>query len=984
MALSPRVRVRFLAVLLCLSGGCALVYQMVWLREFRLIFGAATPATAAVLAVFMGGLGLGSLWLGRRAERSDALLRLYGLLELGVSVTAFLTPWILQAVRALYIQTGGVVQLGPVVATLLHLLLSVIVLCVPCTLMGGTLPVAVKYVETDEDGQRGAAGLLYGLNALGALAGVVLSTFLLLEVLGTRGTLYAAAGLNLLVASVALLAGRRAPSNPIPKRAPIAPARSVSAPPVAPKAPATFVYGAAFVTGFVFFLIELVWYRMAAPLLGSSTYTFGIILALALAGIGAGGLVYRLVLAPRAGAASLGVFSQISAAQAFWLVLPYALGDRVAVLAFYSNELRSFGFVGQVTGWSLIGAGLVLVPSFLAGIQFPLLISLLGRGRTDVGQQLGSAYALNTVGAITGSLLGGFVLIPGLTAPGCWKLAVWLTVLLSGSAMVLAGQRGRSVWTWAGGLLCLGVVWLSFATLGPTGAWRHSSIGYGRINTLPESPNKLREWVQGARRRVRHEFDGRESSVAVVTSQSYAFYVNGKSDGSAKGDAATQVMLGLVGAVLHPQPRTACVVGLGTGSSAGWLADVPGMERVDVVEIEPGMRDLARDYFSPVNRDVMRKPNVRVILGDAREVLLVKGPAYDLIASEPSNPYRAGIASLYTREYYQAVQRRLNPGGIFSQWVQGYEVDTRTIRLVYATLASVFPYVETWITQSNDLLFVCHQQPPGYSLEQIRRKVATAPFDEALRRVWLTDSAEGFLARHLASPELARLVAQTQHPVNTDNNNLLEYGFARALVQEHPFNVSDIYRVALSQKFDRPAHLENQLDPTRIFEERMLLFAAELKQFDPPPNLEPDVKSRARAIAAYIDGNYAETLQNWRGEPRGPMARLLLLEAVAHAGKPEAARPMLGGVQSDWPIEARFAAARLAATHGSPTGAIEHLQIAFTSLQSDPWVRDRVAKGGFALARELGKANPKAAAELFSILENPSFWAPMRPTVWNA
>ena len=189
---TPTPRLRLLAGLFFLSGACALVYQVAWLREFRLIFGAATPATVAVLAVFMGGLGVGSASLGRRAERSGNLLRLYAILEAGVALSAFLTPFLLAGVRALYLRTGGVLTLGQTGATLLQLLLALVVLLVPCTLMGGTLPVAVKCVGDDKDEQRGSAGLLYGLNALGALTGVVLSTFWLLELLGTRTTLLSA------------------------------------------------------------------------------------------------------------------------------------------------------------------------------------------------------------------------------------------------------------------------------------------------------------------------------------------------------------------------------------------------------------------------------------------------------------------------------------------------------------------------------------------------------------------------------------------------------------------------------------------------------------------------------------------------------------------------------------------------------------------------------------------------------------------------
>ena len=176
-------------------------------------------------------------------------------------------------------------------------------------------------------------------------------------------------------------------------------------------------------------------------------------------------------------------------------------------------------------------------------------------------------------------------------------------------------------------------------------------------------------------------------------------------DGNAVDDVGTQVMLGLIGAALHPQPRTALVVGLGTGETAGWLAEVPSIERVDVVELEPAVQEMARRCRA-VNRDVLANPKVRLIFNDAREVLLTTAGRYDLIACEPSNPYRSGIANLFTREFYLAGRDRLNDGGMFVQWVQAYEIDQRTMRTVFATFKSVFPHVEVWQTKLGDLVLL--------------------------------------------------------------------------------------------------------------------------------------------------------------------------------------------------------------------------------------------------------------------------------------
>ena len=246
-----------------------------------------------------------------------------------------------------------------------------------------------------------------------------------------------------------------------------------------------------------------------------------------------------------------------------------------------------------------------------------------------------------------------------------------------------------------------------------------------------EDPNTLRDWENSVRRSVLWEADGVESSVAVVGADALAFHVNGMCDGNAVEDVGTQVMLGLIGAALHPRPQAALVVGLGTGETAGWLAEVPSIQRVDVVELEPAVREMAR-RCARVNHDVLANPKVRLIFNDAREVLLSARGRYDLIACEPSNPYRSGIANLFTREFYRAGRDRLDRGGMFAQWVQAYEIDQRTLRSVLATFKSVFPHVEVWQSKFGDLVLLGCERAPAYSVPALRSRVAAEPLASAL------------------------------------------------------------------------------------------------------------------------------------------------------------------------------------------------------------------------------------------------------------
>src|SRR5262249_15767019 len=278
---------------------------------------------------------------------------------------------------------------------------------------------------------------------------------------------------------------------------------------------------------------------------------------------------------------------------------------------------------------------------------------------------------------------------------------------------------------------------------------------YAQVRT----PNTLHDWLNHQRHAIRWEKDGVESSVAIHAANGLAFVLNGKIDGNAIGDAPTQVMGGLVGSLLLPQPPTkARVIGLGTGSTAGWLGALPDIEHVDVVELERAILHVA-EVCTPVNHDVLRNSRVHIQIADAREVLLTTRERYDLVFSEPSNPYRAGVASLFTREYYRAIADRLQPGGVFLQWVQAYEVDGKTIRTIYATLAQVFPNIETWELGQNDLLLIASAQPLAHDATQLRARIAQEPYRSALLHAWRATDLEGVLAHFIAQPGFAKASA---------------------------------------------------------------------------------------------------------------------------------------------------------------------------------------------------------------------------------
>jgi hypothetical protein len=312
--------------------------------------------------------------------------------------------------------------------------------------------------------------------------------------------------------------------------------------------------------------MELVWYRMLAPLLGGSTFTFGIILAIALLGIGLGSGAYALFGGDRR--PTLCGFALTCAAEAFCIALPFALGDRIAVLTLLLRSLGAFGFQGHIFAWTLV-TGLVVFPAaFISGIQFPLLIALLGKGRERVGTHTGFAYAANTLGAIAGSLAGGFGLLPALSATGAWQLVVVVLAFVGAAVWIVAYKIEERVVRLVAPALITVLALLMLHATGPTPAWRQSPIGAGRGgDENVRSPNAVEAWLRLHRRRVAFQTDGIESCLGVTIESGIAFVINGKVDGNAVGDAGTQIMGGLIGAIVQPSASRALVVGLGTGST---------------------------------------------------------------------------------------------------------------------------------------------------------------------------------------------------------------------------------------------------------------------------------------------------------------------------------------------------------------------------------------------------------------------------------
>ncbi len=982
------------ALLLVGSGTCGLIYQMVWFQQLKLIFGTSTAASAAVVAIFMAGLGCGSLWFGRRIDRHPRPMMLYGRLEVGIALCAAISPLLMAATRELYLGMGGTSSLGMTLGTGLRGVLALLVLGLPTFLMGGTFPAVARATVSDGEAGRPVMGLLYAANTFGAVAGVMAGTFLLIEWFGVQTTLHLTCAVNLAIGALAWWWGIRLAEVPAdatltgtdtPPPAPTAAASAASPLPALPAGTATTA-GAAFVTGAAFFLMEMVWYRMLAPLLGGSTYSFGLILATALLGIGVGGLAFFC--RPSREPTTLTEFATATALQALLLAIPLALGDNIAILAGLLGPWDTFGFTGKLLAWTLI-AGIVVFPaSVVAGAQFPMLLSLAGRGRTGVGTQVGLLYAVNTLGAVTGSLAGGFGLMPALTAPGCWRFAAIVTGALSLNFVALAWCRERLRFGIIVPLLLCGLAGHQLLAVGPTAAWRHSNVGFGRADLCNMTLNGIKEWRNVHRRSAIWEADGRESSVALTEANGLAFNINGKCDGNSLEDAPTQIMLGMVGAMGHPAPKSSFVIGLGTGCTAGWLGAIPEMERVVVAELEPMVIEVA-SRCAPINQAILANPKVQIRLGDARELLCIDPQQYDLIVSEPSNPFRAGIASLFTREFYLAVNRRLAPGGLFSQWVQAYQIDVRTMKTVYATLRSVFPHVETWQTSDGDYLLLCSRERLAWSRELLDRRIGQEPWKSALWQGWRTLDVAGFFAHYVANADFVEKIIPTidaRNDVSTDDRMVVEFGLLRTMGRKNLDLMQTLHVEAVNHQCHRPTLRDGDVDWAEVRDQALLFLTLNnqaLKNIDEP---ERGYLYRVAAHTHFRRENFRECVQNWGKQdrkPRHPGEYLVLAECFARFGAPDTLG-MLEPARTAFPGEAALIEAIYHHEIGSISEALDCMDKAFTVFRQRPFPVEPFLRRGMELAMNIGLKKPELAPRLTAMLRPPFLLSAVNELRWQA
>ena len=740
-----------------LSGMTGLIYEVIWLRVLATAFGSTTLATSVVLTAFMGGLALGSLIGGRKADLTARPFRLYGALEVGIGVYCFASLWLLHAVRAAYLAAARHMPFESPALAVLQFGLTVAVLLIPTALMGATLPVVSRGFVRRVDQVGAAVANLYGINTFGAVLGTALAGFFLLPLVGLHLATWSAAGVNLAIGLVILGAERRGAAPAVAAR---------QAAPAADASPAAGWLNALLLVGFglsgmAALALEVAWTRTFVMMTGSSIYAFTSILVAVLAGIALGSLAVGRLWGERP--MSPLWFGAVEAVLGLLcLGVSWAVGRMP--LAFFGIYGAYHAHFAAMMAVELAAVLLVLAaPTLLMGATMPILSRVYITRGGQVGTLLGRVYASNTVGAIVGSFAAGYLVIPLIGVRPTILAASAVYAAVGVAVLVAAAERRR--WP-AAAAVATAAITIAAVVLLPS--WRPSLMSAGVFLGHSEiSPD------QG---RVVFYKEGPTATVAVISWPSFhviTLTVNGKTDASTGEDMGTQLALGHLPVLLAERPRRALVIGLGSGITAGAMAQHP-LQRLDVVEIEPAVARGAR-YFAQANRHVLEDPRCHLVLGDARSYVASTRVKYDVISSEPSNPWIAGIGSLFTVEHFRDCQRLLAPGGVMCQWIHGTQIGTDDLATVVRSFLVAFPRATLWTTGTPaDLLLVSARDGPVVRFAQLRERMqASGVFARPPESEWMP-RATTVAARLVMGPEDLRRFARLGR-LNTDDFPALEF-----------------------------------------------------------------------------------------------------------------------------------------------------------------------------------------------------------------
>jgi spermidine synthase len=745
-------------LLLFVGSGCAaLIYEIVWFQLLQLVIGSSAVSMGVLLGTFMGGMCLGSLFLARVISPAEHPLRVYAYLELGIAVFGILLLFGMPLLGGIYFHWGG----GGVTGVLLRGVAASICLLPPTLAMGATLPAMSRWVESTPEGVSWL-GFFYGGNIGGGVIGCLLAGFYLLRVHDTAFATFVAVSRNVLVAVIALVIAKTTPHT----------APAVVPAPLERASGAWAVYVSIALSGMTALGAEVIWTRILSLLFGATVYTFSLILAVFLLGLGIGsslgsGIAGR-VARPRL---ALGWCQMLLCVAMAWTAymltqsLPYwPINPSISSDPWYNFQLD---FVRCL--WA------VLPGAILWGASFPLALASVATGGKDPARLVGGVYAANTLGAIIGSVTASLLLVVWLGSQRAQQVLVIISAvsaLLMLESAAADAEAKKTRFQFAGTLLLAaamgGAVLLARTIHSIPGVL----VAYGRY-----AATRLGEGD------IIYVGEGWNASVAVsrLSNGVLNYHNAGKVQASSEPqDMRLQRMLGHMTTLIPKNPESVLVIGCGAGVTAGAVSVDPNVKRLTIAEIEPLVPRVVSRYFAQHNFDVVANPKTHIELDDARHYLLTTRNKFDAITSDPLDPWVKGAAMLYTKEFFETVKAHLNPGGAVTLFVQLYESNTAAVKSEIATFLEVFPGGVVWGNTNNgagyDLVLLGQAEPTKIDVEAVQRHLsepAMAPVAHSLGEIGMFSAIDLFSNYAGTKSDLAPWLADAV--INRDRNLRLQY-----------------------------------------------------------------------------------------------------------------------------------------------------------------------------------------------------------------
>lgn len=832
MELKQNLRFYLINIIFFTSGFLALAYQVLWSRFIQDFMGVSSYTYAAVLAAFMGGMALGSGLIGRVMDRSPNAFKVYAYLEIGIGLfaAAAFTP-VLDGLTIWYgsFYEPGWLGNGPQAISLKFILASLL-LAFPTMLMGATFPAMVKITSQFKASIGSSTALCYGINAGGAVLGSLAMAFFILPVLGLQASLNLCGFCSGLVGFAVFLLSKDQDMPIVLEELPPENEKIGSK---------WFLLGLIFFEGVLGFSLEIAWTRYFALVFGSSTYSFATMLSALILGISLGSLALsrldkKLTSALHAfGLSQVGM--GVSLLVSLW-IYPYL--PPVFKLLFSTLNSTTLGYQLYESFKFLLAFMLMFVPSFFGGMSLPLIVKAFARSKGDLASQSGLVYTWDTFGNVTGALLGALVIMPWLGLNHMMLLVGLGCLLLGYLSIGYAVRKERIAWGRTVGLSSICLVLFGPLWLQPWDLSLFSLMPHRRYHHIPNWDQVVHQNKQ----EVLYSKDDPASSVMVIKTEKgkVSLLNNGKADASTGRDMITQLLLGHVPLLTQPQAKDVLVVGMGSGVTAGAVLQHP-VKQLKILELVEAVVE-AEKFFHQVNFEPIKDTRTTVIMDDARAHLNFDPSTFDLIISEPSNPWQAGVANLFTYEFFELASKRLNANGLFVQWLQLYELSDPVLLSAIRTLRSVFPYLYGFQSK-NDLIILASLKGIQLDPAAISNRFQYLGLKEHLQELGIAQP-EIFFTLQTQTPQTMDTLASMGTIINDADNLYLEHQAPKELFFAH--------RASLPQMFDDRLHNSPALFINNLQTKKAPLLIAEINQtLDELPVFTTDFINLNRTLFFY-------------------------------------------------------------------------------------------------------------------------------------